>query len=74
MGKKAIITVEEHSIVGGLGSAVSEYYASKKVHPPVYRLGLPDAYPHGASHETLLKDYHLDQNGIFILIKSVMER
>ena len=71
--KKAIITVEEHSIVGGLGSAVSEYYASKKTHPPVYRLGLPDAYPHGASHETLLKDYHLDQDGILNYIKSVLE-
>ena len=68
---KAILTVEEHSIIGGLGSAVAEYYSDKEVHPLIYRAGFPDIYPHGASHETLLKDFGLDEEGIYKKIISV---
>lgn len=71
--KKAILTVEEHSIIGGLGGAVAEFYSDKVNHPYVYRMGLPDEYPHGASHETLLEEYHLTQDGIYNKIKRIME-
>lgn len=70
---KAIITIEEHSIVGGLGSAVSEYYSDKPNRLPVYKMGFQDAFPHGASHETLLKDFGLDAEGIYNQIKKVAE-
>ena len=68
---KAILTVEEHSVIGGLGGAVAEYYADKLDRPRVIRSGLPDAYPHGASHEALLEAYHLTQDGIFNTIKTI---
>ena len=68
---KAIITVEEHYTIGGLGSAVAEYYSDKPNRLPVYKLGFPDVYPHGASHETLLKDFGLDADGIYNKIKSI---
>ena len=68
---KAIITVEEHYTIGGLGSAVAEYYSDKPNRLPVYKLGFPDVYPHGASHETLLKDFGLDAEGIYCKIKEV---
>ncbi len=71
--KKAIITVEEHSVIGGLGGAVSEYYSEKKHHPPIYRMGFSDKYPHGASHEKLLFEYQLDEEGIFNRIRSIVE-
>ena len=70
---RAILTVEEHSIVGGLASAVAEYYADKVDHPYIYKMGLPDAYPHGASHETLLDEYQLNQEGIYNKIKEIVE-
>ena len=70
---KAILTVEEHTIIGGLGSAVAEYYSDKKIRPLIYRAGLSDAYPHGASHETLLKDFGLDEEGIYNKIESIVE-
>ena len=70
---KAILTIEEHSIIGGLGSAVAEYYSDKIDHPYIYRMSLPDAYPHGASHETLLEEYHLTQDGIYNKIKEIAE-
>jgi transketolase len=40
----AIITIEEHSIIGGLGSAVAEYISSYEHHAPLYRLGINDEY------------------------------
>lgn len=58
-----IITVEEHSIYGGLGGAVAEIVS--QVHPiPVRILGIPDEYPvHGSSAE-IFKYYGIDCQGI----------
>ena len=72
--KKAILTFEEHSIIGGLGSVVAEYYADRTIKPPVFRFGLPDAYNHCASHETLLAEYGLDQKGVYESIERVIRR
>lgn len=69
----AVLTVEEHSMIGGLGSAVSEYYSEKKYRIPVYKMGMPDAYPHGASHETLLSELDLTDEGIYNKIKLILE-
>jgi transketolase len=41
---RAIVTIEEHNIIGGLGSAVAEYLASYAKHAPLYRLGINDEY------------------------------
>lgn len=71
--KKVILTVEEHSIIGGLGSAVAEYYADKCTRPMVFRAGFPDTFPHGASHETLLAEYHLDEEGILQRIEEIVQ-
>lgn len=66
IGKKAenIITVEEHSVIGGLGSAIADYYSDKKQRPAVYKMGIADEYCHGASHETILDRYGLTKKGI----------
>jgi transketolase len=41
---KAIITVEEHNVIGGLGSAVLETLAEERG-CPVTRIGIPDVFP-----------------------------
>ena len=54
VGKKFqhIITIEDGSIRGGLGSAVLEYMADHDLHPHVVRLGLPDLFiEHGTQEE-----------------------
>ncbi len=54
----AIVTAEEHSIIGGLGSAVSEYLAG--VCPtPVVRLGINDEFGHSGPAKELVKVYGL---------------
>jgi transketolase len=52
---RAVITVEEHSVIGGLGGAVAELLAEKReVHAPLLRLGLPSAFlPMAGSQEYL---------------------
>lgn len=73
LGKTMInlITVEEHSVIGGIGSAIAEYYSDKKERPLVYKMGIADEYCHGASHETILDRYGLTQRGIIKKILTV---
>ena len=42
---KVIITVEEHSIIGGLGSAVAEILCESETKIPFKRLGIPSEFP-----------------------------
>jgi transketolase len=56
---KLIVTVEEHSIIGGLGSAVSEYKTTLQKAPPQLFIGLPDAYGKAGEYKDLLKTHGL---------------
>jgi len=56
---KVLVTVEEHSIIGGLGSAVAEHICQFKNMPPQLRLGLPDAFGSTADYRYLLEKYDL---------------
>ena len=52
---KLIVTVEEHSIIGGVGSAVAEYKAQKSSAPPQLMLGLPDKFDLTGDYRFLLE-------------------
>lgn len=54
----ALLTVEEHSIVGGLGSAVAEVLAERGSHPPFKRLGIQDAFAKVAGDQSYLRALH----------------
>jgi transketolase len=57
---RLVVTVEEHTLVGGLGSAVVECLADRGVLVPVKRLGIPDAFaPHYGGQDDLLRTYGL---------------
>lgn len=60
-GARLVVTVEEHTRVGGLGSAVLECLAEHgRLGAPVRRLGIPDAFaPHYGSQDDLLRTYGL---------------
>jgi transketolase len=58
--RHGVITLENHTIVGGLGSAVAELMAERAVGRPLVRLGLRDTYAHGASQAYLMREYGLD--------------
>lgn len=65
---KRIITIEDHSIIGGLGSAVCEVL-SEEYPAKVIRLGMKDTFGKSGKAEKLLEYFELDKNGI---IKAVM--
>jgi len=56
---KLIVTVEEHSVIGGLGSAVAEYKSAKRHAPPQLILGLPDAFDVTGEYRYLLERHGL---------------
>lgn len=58
--KKAIFTLEEHTVIGGLGSAIAEIFAEIPGTPPVYRMGIPDKF----TGVTGSIDYLLSINGL----------
>jgi transketolase len=58
--RQGVITMENHTIVGGLGSAVAEWIAEEGLGKKLVRLGLRDTYAHGASRHYLMKEYGLD--------------
>lgn len=55
-----VITMENHTIIGGLGSAVAEMMAERGLAKRLIRLGINDQYAHGASRAYLMKKYGLD--------------
>ena len=61
---KMVVTIEEHSIIGGLGSAVAEVKSAIQNAPPHLILGLPDQYGKSNDYEELLKDAGLTVSGI----------
>jgi len=70
-GAELVITIEEHSRIGGLGSAVAEVLAELKQHPPLVRMGTRDEYPETAmSYEELLEYHHLTVEDI---VKEAMD-
>lgn len=60
---KRIITVEEHSIIGGLGEAVSAY-VSEHVPTPVRRIGVKDEYGSSGPAQQVLQGYGLNAEAI----------
>ena len=53
--KRGVIVLENHSVIGGLGSAVAETMAELGCGVPLVRLGLQDTFAHGASKEYLMR-------------------
>lgn len=58
------VTVEEHNITGGLGSAVAEVIAESGLNSRLVRLGLPDEFFNVGSRDALLKRYGLSSENI----------
>ena len=64
-----VVTVEEHSVIGGLGGAVCETL-SAKAPTPVLRIGVNDVYGESGPAVKLLEKYKLDGAGVYEQIKA----
>ena len=67
------MTVEEHQIAGGMGSAVAELLA--KTYPvPVEFVGVRDEFGQSGKPEELIEYYHLGEKSIMEAVKKVLKR
>ena len=67
-----VVTIEEHSIIGGLGSAVCDCLCAKAP-TPVYKIGVNDTFGESGPAVELLKKYELDSEGIYKKVKTFVE-
>ena len=64
-----VVTVEEHSVIGGLGSAVCDSLA-EKLPTPVKKLGMQDIFGESGSASALVAKYGLDADGVYASVKA----
>lgn len=70
---KRIVTVEEHQIAGGMGSAVAEYLA--QVFPvPIEFIGVHDRFGQSGTPAQLIREYGMDREDITQAVKRVLQR
>ena len=67
-----VVTAEEHSIIGGLGSAVCDVL-SENLPTPVYKIGMRDVFGESGSAAQLLHKYLLDAEGIYDQVKKFVK-
>jgi len=73
MSYKHIVSVEEHSVIGGLGSAIADVIVENGSHTKLTKIGIDDYYLHAGNFEYLLKQSGLDSESIYGKIKSILK-
>lgn len=68
----AIVTAEEHTIIGGLGGAVAEFLSERRP-TPVVRVGIPDVYAETGTPEQLMVAYGLTSENIVRSVRRALE-
>ena len=68
-----VITVEEHSTIGGLGDAVGEVLLENQCHVTFKKIGVKDRFGQSGKPEELLEEYGLSQEQVYHQIKGVLE-
>lgn len=67
-----VITMEEHNVIGGLGSAVCE--ALSEIYPvPVKRIGVYDRFGESGSASALMEKFKLDGKGVYEQVKEYLK-
>lgn len=66
-----VVTAEEHSIIGGLGSAVCDALSGEAI-APVYKIGMRDVFGESGSAEALVEKYRLDGQGVYGQVKDFL--
>lgn len=66
---RVMVTIENHSVYGGLGGAVAEVLASAGSHGTLLRIGTPDRFGESGTTEQLRQANHLDKAGVLKQIR-----
>lgn len=71
--KYGVVTMENHTVVGGLGSEVAEVMAEAGIGKRLVRIGLWDTYAHGASRPYLMREYGLDALALVKQVEKLLD-
>jgi transketolase len=71
--KYGVITMENHTIIGGLGSIAAEKMAEHGISNKLLRIGIKDAYLHGAGREYLMKEYGIDAAALINAVEGLTD-
>jgi transketolase len=69
-----VLTLENHTVVGGLGSAVADLLAAEGAGQRLVKLGLQDTFAHGASRSHLVREYGLDARALVDAVEGLLGR
>ncbi len=72
--RSGVITMENHTVIGGLGSIVAEKMAEAGIVRKLVRIGLQDTFSHGASKQYLLKEYQMDALSLIREVETMVGR
>ncbi|NQT58750.1 MAG: transketolase family protein [Bacteroidetes bacterium] len=67
-----LITLEDHSLIGGLSSAISEYLIKSDIKVRYEGLGIHDVFTESGKTEELLDKYHIGKNDVIEAIKRIL--
>jgi transketolase len=71
---KAIVTVEEHSVNGGLGEACASFLLQHQLTKPFKIIGIPDEYTVTGSQQDIFNHYGISEEGIAIVVKELLHK
>ena len=72
-GAEKVVVVEEHNILGGLGSILSEIMAEEGIGKRLYRIGLNDCFAVGnGAHRAVRQENGLDAGSIYRRIRDII--
>lgn len=72
--KYGVVTMENHTVIGGLGTAVGETMLEHQLNKKLVKVGINDEWTHGASKPYLMEKYGLDATALIRGIEKVLER
>jgi len=72
--RSGVITMENHTIIGGLGSIISEKMTEAGMTKKLVRIGLQDTFSHGASKQYLLKEHKMDALSLIKEVETMVGR
>jgi len=70
---KTIVTVEEHSVYGGLGEACASYLMQNGISKPFRIIGIPDEYTVTGSQQDIYNHYGINEKGIAAIVLELLK-
>ena len=69
---KGIVTIENHSVIGGMGGAIAEVLAQKSNHAPIAYIGVEDVFTESGTATEVKEKYGLNVENIVLKVEKVM--